>query len=225
MNQTKQPEWVLYNYFRSSTSYRARIALELKNVAYEYKAVHLLNNGGEQYSESYKALNPLSEVPCLIHQGKALSQSIAILEYLDEVVPQNSLYPKNSFDKAIVRQMVETVNCGLHPFSNLKVLQYLKGEGFNQEQTQKWIHHWMHIGLSAMNTLVQTHGKNFCFGDSVTAADICLIPHLFTSRRFEVNLDNYPALLHVEKNCLALNAFKNAHPFVQPDTPEEFKVK
>jgi maleylacetoacetate isomerase len=225
MNQTKPPEWVLYNYFRSSTSYRARIALEYKNIPYEYKAVHLLNNGGEQYSESYKALNPLSEVPCLVHKGQAISQSIAILEYMDEVSPLPSIYPKNSLDKALVRQMVETVNCGLHPFSNLKVLQYLKAEGFNQDQTQKWIHHWMHIGLSAMNTLVEKHGKGFCFGSSVTAADICLIPHLFTSRRFEVPLDNYKSLLQVEQNCQNIEAFKKAHPFVQPDTPEEFRKK
>ena len=214
-------KFILYNYFRSSTSYRARIALNLKGIAYEYKAVHLLNGGGEQHSAEYRRLNPQGEVPTLVHNGKAIAQSFAIIEYLEDVHKLPALFPEDPYLKAKVRQFCENINSFIHPLSNLKVLQKLEKDlKYTTEQKNEWVQHWYRQGFSALEEMLMEFSGTYCFGDQVTAADIMLIPCIFTAKRFQVNLDAYPLCLKINDNCLKLDAFKKAHPSRQPDTPE-----
>jgi maleylacetoacetate isomerase/maleylpyruvate isomerase len=214
---------VLYNYFRSSTSYRARIALHHKGLDFEYKPVHLLNNGGEQNSDEYKRLNPAGEVPTLIHKGKAIAQSMAIIQYLDEVFPEKALFPKNSVEKARVLQISEGVNCG-HALTNLKTLQKLQKDfSFSEEQKKEWSKHWVNKILESCEKQIKTTAKTYAFGDQVTVADIFIIPQLFSAKRFEVDTTRYPLLAKIEENCLKLEAFKKSHPMNQIDTPAEAK--
>lgn len=218
-------EYILYSYFRSSTSYRVRIGMNLKNLPYELRGVHLLKNGGEQHHPDYKRLNPQGEVPTLVHQGRAIGQSFAILEYLDDLHLQPLLFPQDPYERARVRQFCENINSFLHPLANLKVLQKLeKDHGFSQDQKTAWIHHWYSKGLEVLETIVQKNKGQFCFGDSITAADVFLIPCLFTARRFGMDLSVYPKCVAIEKICLEIEAFKKAHPYRQPDTPEEERI-
>ncbi len=215
----------LYNYFRSSTSYRVRIALNIKNIEYKYSPVHLLNNGGEQFSANYKALNPMSEVPTLEHEGLVIGQSVAIIEYLEEVFPNPSLFPKDPQKRAKIRQFCENINSFLHPLSNLKVLKYLEdNHGYNQKQKEAWISHWYQKGLVALESWLQKNMGQYSFGDQVTVADCFLVPMVFTSERFNIDLSLYKNIMFVNQNCLKLDAFKTAHPFRQIDTPAEVRI-
>lgn len=217
---------ILYNYFRSSTSYRVRIALALKGVTYEYKPVHLLNNGGEQNAESYRNLNPLGGVPTLVDADQTISQSLAIIEYLDEKHPQiNPLFPKNIFLKAKVRQFCELINADLHPLQNLKVMQFLdKQFGLTAEQKQLWLNKWIHSGLTAAEKTIESFAGKYCFGDTITAADLFLIPQVFSAKRFNIDTSNYKILEKINSNCESLDAFKKAHPYRQIDTPADLKI-
>lgn len=215
----------LYNYFRSSTSYRVRLALHYKNLSFEYKPVHLLNNGGEQHQAEYKALNPMGEVPTLIHDKKALGQSMAIIEYLDEVFPQNPLYPKDAFKKAQVRQFCENINSFMHPLSNLKVLQYLeKNHQYDQAQKENWISIWLTKGFAALESVLEKESGTYCFGNQITAADMFLVPQVFSAKRFNVSLEAFPLCQKINNECEKLEAFKKAHPLRQPDTPPENRI-
>lgn len=219
-------DFILYNYFRSSTSYRVRIALNLKKISYEYKAIHLLNNGGEQNKEEYRAINPIGGVPALSHKGSIISQSVAIIEYLDEIVPQPNLYPKDPYQKALVRQICENINCDIHPVNNLKVLQYLeKNFGADEDNRTKWIQHWVDQGFSATEKILRKTAGEFAFGDTITAADLFIIPQVFSAQRFQVNIEKYPIINLLNKKCLELEAFKLAHPLRQIDTPPELRIK
>jgi maleylacetoacetate isomerase/maleylpyruvate isomerase len=173
-------DFVLYNYFRSSTSYRVRIALNFKNIQFKYEPVHLLNNGGEQHRTQYTDLNPAAEVPTLVHKGHSIGQTMAIFDYLDSVKPNPALFPQEAYARAKVIQICEAVNCGLHPMSNLKVTQFLTGQ-FNLTDGQKnlWIQHWMKVGLTSLDLIVATTKGKFAFGDKVSAADMFIVPHLF----------------------------------------------
>ena len=215
---------VLYNYFRSSTSYRVRIALHYKNLDFKYEPVHLVNNGGEQFKTQYLMLNPMAEVPTLIHNENMISQSMAIIEYLDEVFPQNPLFPKDPYAKAQVRQFCENINSFLHPLSNLKVLKKLEVDcHFDQLKKEAWIQHWSSHGFVALENLVKkTHGI-YCFADNLTAADLFLAPALFSAKRFHVNLSNYPIMNQIDQSLNKLDCFIKAHPSNQPDTPSEVK--
>lgn len=212
----------LYNYFRSSTSYRVRIALYHKELHFEYKAIHLLNNGGEHHSSEYKNINPQQEVPTLVHDGSVIAQSVAIIEYLEEVFPQKPLLPKNAILRAQIRQFCENINSFMHPVCNLKIQQYLATKhGYGPAEKEQWIQYWSKIGFDALEeTLQKTSGK-FCFGDTLTSADLFLIPQVFSAKRFKVDMAKYPLILKIEKNCLELESFKKAHPMNQPDTPTE----
>ncbi|MEZ0392006.1 MAG: maleylacetoacetate isomerase [Pseudobdellovibrionaceae bacterium] len=215
---------VLYNYFRSSASYRVRIGLHLKGLSFEYKAVHLLNDGGEQNKTAYKDLNPAGEVPTLIHGSQRLSQSMAILQYLDEVFPQQPLFPKNSFEKAKVIQFCEGINC-TQPYQNLRTLQFLEKEfSFQQSQKEKWLQHWIGRNLEASEKILESTAGKFCFGDQITAAEAFLIPQLFTAHRFGIDFKKYPLISKIQKTSEELEAFKKAHPFQQPDTPSDLKI-
>lgn len=215
----------LYNYFRSSTSYRARIAMELKGLSYEYKPIHLLNNGGEQNSEPYRKMNPIGGVPTLVHGELIISQSFAIVEYLNSLVTEPNFFSHDSFINAKIRQFCEIINADTHPLTNLKVMQYLeKNAHFGDAEKKQWIHRWMGDGLRACEKLAEKFSGRFCFGDSPTAADIFLIPQIFSSQRFQVDLSPFPRLQQINKKCLELEAFKKAHPFRQIDTPEDARI-
>ncbi|MBC7370721.1 MAG: maleylacetoacetate isomerase [Bdellovibrionaceae bacterium] len=216
-------EFILHNYFRSSTSYRARIALNIKKIAYDYKAVHLLK--GEQLTPEYLKLNPSGGVPTLIHNGKAIPDSSAIIEYLEEIVPTPALLTKNTYLRARIRQACEIINSSTHPLGNLRVQNYLeKNHGFKPEDKEIWIGHWYDKGLEAMEKTVAEFAGKYCFGDTITMADLFLVPQLLTAERFKMDLTKYPTLLQVYNNCNKLEAFQRAHPFRQPDTPAELRI-
>jgi maleylpyruvate isomerase len=210
----------LYTFFRSSASYRVRIALNLKGLTYEQIPVHLRRAGGEQFAVSYKAINPQGLVPTLDDGGQILNQSLAIIEYLEERYPKPPLLPTDSADRARVRSMALIIACEIHPIQNLRVLVHLKNNlRQSEDDLNRWARHWIDLGLSAleqMTTSTPKRGK-FCFGDTPTLADICLVPQLANARRFGCDLSAYPTLLQVETACNALPAFANAAPEKQPD--------
>ena len=210
----------LYTFFRSSASYRVRIALNLKGLKYEQAPIHLRRGGGEQLSAAYKAINPQALVPALEDGGKILTQSLAIIEYLEERYPQPPLLPRDPADKALVRSMALVIACEIHPIQNLRVLQYVKREyGQSNEQVNRWAQHWINLGLAALEQMIvaQPRRGKFCFGDTPTLADICLVPQLGNARRYGCDLSPYPAIIEIEKNCMALPAFADAAPEKQPD--------
>lgn len=213
---------ILYNYYRSSASYRVRIALNLKGIAYEYRPVHLLKDGGEQLKSDYASLNPSREVPTLIHAGQTIAQSMAIIDYLDYVIAEPALFPLDPFKRALTIQACEIVNSGTQPLGNLKVLNDLGSRfGADSEAKTAWIHHWVTEGLTALEAHVAKHAGRFCIGDEVTAADCFLVPQLFSAERFKVPVSPYKTLLKIRKECEQLPAFQKAAPNVQPDTPAD----
>jgi maleylpyruvate isomerase len=209
----------LYTFFRSSASYRVRIALNLKGLAYEQMPIHLRRAGGEQFATAYKAINPQALVPALEDNGGILTQSLAIIEYLEERYPKPPLLPADPADRALVRSMALVVACEIHPIQNLRVLVHLKKHlQQSEDDLNRWARHWIDLGLTALEQMTATpkHGK-FCFDDTPTLADICLVPQLVNARRFGCDLSAYPTLLQIEKACIALPAFVNATPEKQPD--------
>lgn len=215
----------LYNYYRSSTSYRVRIALNLKNIEFKYIPVHLINDGGEQHSSHYKTLNPMAEVPTLEHEGFVVSQSVAIIEYLEEQFLNPSLFPKDAQKRAKIRQFCENINSFLHPLSNLKVLKYLEDtHHYDQKQKEQWISHWYQIGLTALESWLVKNKGRYSFGDQITVADCFLVPLVFTCERFQVDLSAHKSIIAINQECLKLDAFKSAHPLRQVDTPAEMRI-
>ena len=211
----------LYSYWRSSAAYRVRIGLNLKGLAYRLQAVHLLRDGGRQRAPDYRALNPQQLVPTLVHGERVLTQSLAILEYLEETWPDTArLLPEGAAARARVRALAQTVACDIHPLNNLRVLQYLKREhGLQQPDIDGWMLHWMREGLAALETLLvaSPDAGAFCHGDQPGLADCCLVPQLYNARRFGLDQAPYPTLLLIESNCLLLPAFDGARPERQPD--------
>lgn len=215
-------EFTLYTYFRSSTAYRTRMALNYKALSYKAEPVHLLEDGGHQNKPSYRVLNPAGEVPTLVHQGRVLSQSFAIIEYLDELYPTPPLFPASIFDRAKVRQICEHINCGIHPIANLKVQQYLTREfKLSEEQKNKWLFHWIDQGMAALEALLKDTAGEYAFGDAITVADIFVVPQVFSAKRFGVYSENFPTIHRVYSNAIKLEPFTKAHPHLQPDTPSD----
>jgi len=207
----------LYTYFRSSASYRMRIALNLKEVAYEPVYVHLPS--GEQRSDAFLETNPQGLVPALEEDGLTLTQSLAMLEYLDETRPEPPLLPSDPAERAQLRAMAQTIGCEIHPLNNLRVLKYLKDPmGQDQESVNTWYRHWVSLGFEALEAMVAQHGsERYCFGDRVSLADVCLVPQMFNARRFETDLTPYPNLVRIDAYLQGLDAFAKAAPEVQPD--------
>lgn len=214
----------LYNYFRSSTSYRVRIVLHLKGLPFEYVPVHLLRHGGEQHQASFHQHNPQELVPTLQDGDVLISQSLAIMEYLEERYPTPALLPEAAQLRAHIRQLMLMMACEIHPLCNLRVLQYLATKVVSDKQTDvvtsAWIHHWSSLGLQALEELLSRSlwRGTFCVGDQVTLADCCLIPQLAHARRFKVELAAFPTLLEIEQACHQLAGFRLAAPEVQIDT-------
>jgi maleylacetoacetate isomerase len=209
----------LYGYFRSSAAYRVRIALNLKGIAVEHVPVHLVKDGGQQKASAHLARNPQGLVPALeLDDGTMLTQSLAIIEYLDGVTPSPRLVPQDPVLAARVRAVALAIACEIHPLNNLRVLQYLKGPlAQSQEAVDAWLKQWMlNGGLDAVETMLP--GDDFCFGTSPTLADCCLIPQLFNARRFKIDFSHLPKICRVEANCEGLEAFRNAHPSRQGDS-------
>ena len=202
---------ILYDYWRSSAAYRVRIALNLKGVDYESRQVDL--RADEQKSGEYRALNPQGLVPMLEIDGHRLTQSIAILNYLDLRYPNVPLLPAAAAERAHVVAMAMIVACDIHPLNNLRVLKYLKNElDHSQEEVDRWYAHWIEEGLPGLEAMAAPRSGKFLFGDAPTGADVCLVPQLYNARRFNVPLDRYPTLLRAEENANKLDAFAAAHP-------------
>ena len=209
----------LYTYFRSSAAYRVRIALGLKGLAYEAVPVHLLRHGGEQRQAPYLAINPAGLVPALDDDG-LLTQSMAIIEYLDETHPQVPLLPADARGRARVRALAQMVACDIHPIGNLRVLRYLAHTlGVADDARQAWSQHWIAEGFAAIEALLASSPDTgrFCHGDTPTLADCCLVPQVFNARRFGVDLTAYPTIAAIDAACAALDAFAAAHPANQAD--------
>ena len=210
----------LYGYWRSSAAYRVRIGLHLKQLPFTQQPVHLVRGGGEQHSVHYAAVNPQALVPTLVHAGQHLSQSLAILEYLDEMWPQPALLPADSAGRARVRALAQQVACDIHPLNNLRVMQYLDTPlGVGPDARNAWMLHWMGLGLQALEQQLATSPATgeFCHGHSPTLADACLVPQLYNARRFGLAMEPLPTLQRIEQACLALPAFESARPENQPD--------
>lgn len=210
----------LHHYFRSSASYRVRIALNLKGLPYERPAVHLNRNGGEQFQPAFTAMNPQSLLPVLEDDTVRTGQSMAILEYLEERYPTPPLLPKGLAERAYVRRLSQYIACDIHPLQNLRVLKYLTGPMAQDDATkQQWLQHWISIGLTALEQDIVASGfaGRFCFGDTPSMADCCLVPQVYSARRFGVDLSQCPTLVRIDTACNGLEAFHDAHPSVQPD--------
>jgi len=210
----------LYGFFRSSASYRVRIALNLKGLSYEQASVHLSRGGGEQFAAAFRQLNAQALVPVLQDGERVLAQSLAIMEYLEEVHPQPPLLPKNPAARACVRALALAIACEIHPLNNLKVLNYLTGPmGLSNDTRNTWYHHWIAEGLQALEARLAAERETgrFCHGDTPGLADCCLVPQLANARRFKCDVALYPTLLKIEANCQALEAFQRAAPDKQPD--------
>ncbi|PWW44612.1 maleylacetoacetate isomerase [Melaminivora alkalimesophila] len=211
----------LYSYFRSSAAYRVRIALGLKGLAYQTLPVHLLKGGGEQHQAPYRALNPQGLVPALqTEDGAVLTQSLAILEYLDEAYGGPALLPQGAVARARVRALSQAIACDLHPLNNLRVLGYLKNElGADDAAKNAWYAHWVALGLQAVEDMLARSADTgrFCHGDAPGMADCCLVPQVFNARRFQCPLDAYPTIQRIAAACEELPAFQQAAPDRQPD--------
>ena len=201
----------LFDYFRSSASYRVRIALNLKGVDYESVPINLLEGGHRD--ASYRAINPQGLVPALEIDGLALVQSLAIIAYLDSTRPEPPFLPADPADAAHVRALALVVACDTHPLNNLRVLKYLSGPlGQPQEARDSWYRHWVSEGLAAREKMAAPRSGRFLFGDSPGLADLCLVPQMFNARRFDVPLDDYPTLVRADREANRLDAFAAAHP-------------
>jgi maleylpyruvate isomerase len=208
----------LYSYFRSSAAYRCRIALALKGLAHETEFVNLTKDGGQQHTPTYRALNPQGLLPTLEHDGRIITQSLAIIEYLDEIAPQPRLLPGDALQRAHIRAFSLAIACDVHPLNNLRVLGYLKGAmGQSQTAADAWYRHWVAGGLAACAALLPLPKSRLCFGAEPTLADICLVPQMYNARRFACDLSAVPRLVAIDAAACMLPAFAQSAPEAQPD--------
>ncbi len=208
----------LHGYWRSTAAYRVRIALHLKNIAFESISVHLVKNGGEQHTSDYSTLNPSHLVPTLVDGDFSLNQSLAIIDYLDQVYDEVPLYPKDLKLRAKVKALALDVACEIHPLNNLRVQQYLANSlAVNEQAKQAWLEHWMELGFTAIEKQLQNSAGTYCFADTISVADICLVAQVYNAIRFNVDMSAYPLINKVVENCNKLPAFIKAAPENQHD--------
>lgn len=209
--------YTLYDYFRSTASYRVRIVLAYKKIDYVRREVHLINNGGEQHSPEYQNINPQQLVPCLYDESNQLnlSQSLAIIDYIEGKHPSPSIYTNNPVTDSQIKNVALSICCDIHPLNNLRVLSYLQNNlKVSDEEKLAWYHHWLHEGFAALETMLGKikRQKPFCFSDKITLAEICLIPQMYNAHRFNLDLSAYPVLNEINTYCLSLEPFKLAAP-------------
>ena len=212
----------LYDYWRSSASYRVRICLHLKGLPFEQRAINLVHDGGEQHKDVYRQLNPQGLVPALVHGGHVVTQSLAICEYLDDVFPDPPLLPVDPYFKAEARAMALSIACDIHPLNNLRVQQYLKGElEVSGHDVVAWMNHWVGVGFSALETRLSASGKTglYCVGDEPGLVDSFLIPQVYNAERFNCDMSRFPLISRIIRHCKNLPAFAAAAPANQPDAP------
>lgn len=205
----------LYNYYRSSASFRVRIALNLKNIDYRDIPIHLVNNGGEQFSPDYQKLNPQNLVPTLQDDDKVITQSLSIIEYIDELYPAPPLLPQDPYQKALARSFALVIATDIHPLNNLRVLQYItKTLHISEEQKNQWYHHWIALGFKALEQQLASNNSAgpYCFGSEPCMADIFLIPQIYNAKRYSFDLTPYPNLRKVDEHCQKNPAFIKAWP-------------
>ncbi|MBA2413009.1 MAG: maleylacetoacetate isomerase [Burkholderiaceae bacterium] len=210
----------LYGYFRSSASFRVRVALNLKGLPYDSTAVHLRKDGGQQHAPAFRALNPAALVPVLDDDGHVMTQSLAIIEYLEETHPQPPLLPQDAVQRAYVRSVALAIACDIHPLNNLRVLRYLvKTLGVSEEQKNAWYRHWVEQGLAALEARIVADNRagQYALADSVTLADVMIVPQIFNAQRMDCSLESVPTLMRIFEHCMRLPAFIDAHPSKQPD--------
>ena len=206
----------LYNYFRSSASYRVRIALALKGLEYEYKPVHLTRN--EQFTESYSAVSAARLVPLLRDDGHVLTQSLAIIEYLDETHPEPPLLPREPLERARVRALALDIACEIHPLNNLRVLRFLVRDlKLDEEGKTRWYRHWVETGLETVERQLVAQPATYCHGQTPTLADCVLVPQIFNARRYGCRTDHVPQVMRVFDACMQLDAFERTRPEACPD--------
>jgi maleylacetoacetate isomerase len=211
--------YVLFGYWRSSAAYRVRIGLHLKGIPFDYKSVHLIKDGGEQRSAEFMEKNPSKLVPVLqTPEGDYLTQSLAILEYLDELYPDPALLPKSPLRRAQARAIAMAIACDVHPLNNLRILQFLKSSlECSDEARDNWYAHWIHEGFGAVERMLEkTHGL-YCIGDEISVADICLVPQVYNAHRFNVPLSRYPLISAIDERCRGVPCFERALPESQSD--------
>jgi maleylacetoacetate isomerase len=210
----------LYTYFRSSAAYRVRIALNLKGLKYNVVPVHLLRDGGQHHAPDYIRRNPAELLPTLDDDSLSITQSLAILDYLEESYPYPPLLPSTALDRARVRALCLTIACEIHPLNNLRVLNYLKVQlGTSEDARNEWYRHWVNVGFRAFERLLTCDASAgmFCHGNTPTFADCCLIPQIFNAKRLQCPLDAFPTLMRICVNCEKMDAFARADPGSQPD--------
>lgn len=213
-------EVILYNYFRSSASWRVRIGLHYKQIPFEYRSVNLIADGGEQFGDAHRSRNPMRELPTLAIDGQHISQSLAILEYLEETRPAMSILPAGAHDRAMCRQLSEVINASIQPQQNLRVLKHLETTfGADGAAKIEWARYWIDFGLQGLEPLLARTSGQYSIGDSISIADFCLVPQVYNARRYGVDLAPYCAVARLDAALSSLPFFAASHPDVQPDAP------
>lgn len=214
-NKSHSADLILYDYYRSSACFRVRIALNYKELVYETIPIHLLNDGGEQNKKDYRSINPQSLVPTLVHGKLKITQSLAIIDYLENLFPSKSLYPSNAADRAFVLSLACLVACDIHPVNNLRVLQYLQHTyDIDERKKLSWYFHWLKLGFDAIEAHLKLRRQRgpYSLGSELSIADICLIPQVLNAKRYGFDLSPYPHIVAIDEHCKDLEAVKKAHP-------------
>ncbi|XP_036448840.1 maleylacetoacetate isomerase [Colossoma macropomum] len=210
-----QTKPVLYGYFRSSCSWRVRIAFALKGIEYDQVPVNLIKDGGQQFTDQYKALNPMQQVPAVSIDGITLSQSLAIIQYIDETQPGPRLLPADPKQRAQVRMICDLIASGIQPLQNLYVIQKIGAEKV------QWAQHFINRGFEALEPILKQTAGTYCVGNEISMADICLVPQVHNAERFKVDINQFPTIKRLNQTLIELEAFKVSHPSCQPDTPDD----